>query len=125
MVKKEFGTMRLMDVKAVVDYFTTKSDRGTAEDIGVSGAFMTSLHRRGYVKMVDTKPAFLCIDESTQTYKKIEVYVYALEVSPFVLMTEYKESRERMSEAQKTRAEALIEQAQEKLEHAKQLLQNI
>ncbi len=125
MVKKEFGTMQLMSVKAVVDYFTTKADRGTAEDIGVSGSFMSSLCRRGYAKVVDVKSGFVCIDEYTQTYRKVDVNVYALAVRPSVLAMAYKESRERMSEVQKTRAEALIDKAQEKLEHAKLLLQNI
>ena len=124
MVKKEFGTLQMMNVKAVIDYFSTNHS-GKARDIGVSGSFMSSLCARGYAKIIDTVEEFVLVDSYNNLYKKVEVNVYALKVAPSTLAVEYNVSRERMAIAEKTKAEILIEAAQVRLRDAENLLKGI
>lgn len=124
MVKKEFGTLQMMNVKAVIDYFSTHRS-GKAKDIGVSGSFMTSLCRRGYAKVTDTTEEFVLVDSYDDLYKKVEVNVYALTVAPSALANYYNASRERMATVEKTKAETLIDCAKQKLTEAERLLQGI
>ena len=123
MVKKNFGEMRMMDVKKVVDYFAHNKS-GKARDIGVSGSFMSSLCARGYAKVVGTEDEFVCID-GNDLYKKIEVNVYGLKVTPLALAGEYNASRKKMAMAEKTKAEELIGLAQNRLRDAENLLKGI
>lgn len=124
MVKKEFGTLQMMNVKAVIDYFSTHRN-GKAKDIGVSGSFMSSLCARGYAKIIDTEEEFVLVDSYSNLYKKVEINVYALKVAPSTLVVEYNASRERMATVEKTKAETLIGCAKQKLMEAEQLLQGI
>jgi hypothetical protein len=124
MVKKEFGTLQMMNVKAVIDYFSTNHS-GKARDIGVSGSFMSSLCARGYAKVIDTAEEFVLVDSYNNLYRKVEINVYALKVAPSTLAVEYNASRERMATAEKTKAETLIGCAKQKLMEAEQLLQGI
>lgn len=124
MIKKEFGTLQVMNVKAVIDYFSTHHS-GKAKDIGVSGSFMTSLCARGYAKVTDTVEEFVLVDSYNELYKKVEVNVYALKVAPSTLAVEYNTSRERMATIEKTKAEGLIECAKQRLTEAERLLQGI
>lgn len=123
MVKKNFGKMRMMDVKKVVDYFAHNKS-GKARDIGVSGSFMSSLCARGYAKVVGTEDEFVCID-GNDLYKKIEVNVYGLKITPSTLAVEYNTSREKMAMIEKFKAKALIGMAQDKLRDAENLLKGI
>jgi hypothetical protein len=124
MVKKEFGTLQMMNVKAVIDYFST-SHSGKAKDIGVSGSFMSSLCARGYAKVIDTAEEFVLVDSYNNLYRKVEINIYALKVAPSTLAVEYNASRERMATAEKTKAETLIGCAKQKLMEVEQLLQGI
>lgn len=124
MVKKEFGTLKVESVKAIVAYFSS-SARGQASEIGVSGSLMSSLCARGYAKVVDVVPAFVCIDGRSQTYKKVEVNVYALTVAPSVLYDFYCSSVERIALTKKSQAERLVEVAKSKLDEVEALLKSI
>ena len=124
MIKKEFGTLQKNNIKAVVDYFTDNA-RGKAKDIGVSGSLMTSLYRRGYAKVVDTAEEFVLVDSYNDLYKKVEVNVYALNVTPSALANYYNSSRKRMAKIEKTKAETLIDCAKKRLTEAENLLQGI
>ena len=124
MVKKEFGTLQKNNIKAVVDYFTNNR-QGKAKDIGVSGSLMTSLCRRGYAKVVDTAEEFVLVDSYNNLYKKVEVNVYALNVTPSALANYYNSSRELMAKIEKTKAETLIDCAKKRLTEAENLLQGI
>lgn len=123
MVQKNFGEMRIMDVKSVVDYFSHNRN-GKARDIGVSGSFMTSLCSRGYARVVGTEYEFVCID-GNDLYKRVEVNVYGLKITPLALADEYNASREKMAIIEKTRAEELIGKAREMLRDAENLLKGI
>lgn len=124
MVKKEFGTLQKNNIKAVVDYFVNNK-QGKAKDIGVSGSLMTSLCRRGYAKVVDVAEEFVLVDSYNNLYKKVEVNVYALNITPYTLAVEYNSSREKMAKVEKTKAETLIDCAKKRLTEAEQLLQGI
>ena len=124
MVKKEFGTLQMKNVKAVVDYFAN-NEQGKAKDIGVSGSLMTSLCRRGYAKVVDVAEEFVLVDSYNNLYKKVEVNVYALSIAPSTLAVEYNTSRERMANVEKVKAETLIQAAQARLRDAENLLHGI
>ena len=124
MVKKEFGTLQKNNIKAVVDYFAN-NEQGKAKDIGVSGSLMTSLCRRGYAKVVDTAEEFVFVDSYNDLYKKVEVNVYALNVTPSALANYYNSSRKRMAKVEKTKAETLIDCAEKRLTEAENLLQGI
>lgn len=124
MVKKEFGTLNIENVEKVVTFFSS-SARGQASEIGVSGSFMSSLCARGYAKIVDVENAFICVNEYSQTYKKVEVNVYALIVSPSALYDFYCSSVERIALTKKSNAERLIEIAKCKLDEAEELLKSI
>jgi hypothetical protein len=123
MVQKNFGEMRMMDVKKVVDYFSHNRN-GKARDIGVSGSFMSSLCARGYAKIVDTEDEFVCVD-GNNLYKKVEVNVYGLKITPLALAGEYNTSREKMAMVEKTKAEELIGKARNMLRDAENLLKGI
>lgn len=123
MVKKNFGEMRMMDVKAVVDYFSHNKN-GKARDIGVSGSFMSSLCARGYAKVVGTEYEFVCID-GNELYRRVEVNVYGLKIAPLALAGEYNASREMMATIEQFKAKALIGMAQDKLREAENLLKGI
>ena len=124
MIKKEFGTLQMANIKAIIDYFSTNYS-GKAKDIGVSGSLMTSLCRRGYAKVVGVAEEFVLVDTASNLYKKVEVNVYALIVAPSTLAVEYNTSRERMAKVEKTKAEALIEAAKMRLTEAEWLLQGV
>ena len=124
MVKKEFGTLQMMNVKAVIDYFSTNHS-GKAKDIGVSGSFMSSLCARGYAKVIGTTEEFVLIDSYDNLYKKVAINVYALSIAPSTLAVEYNASRERMATVEKIKAETLIGCAKQRLLEAEQLLQGI
>ena len=124
MIKKEFGTLQKNNIKAVVDYFTNNR-QGKAKDIGVSGSLMTSLCRRGYAKVVDTAEEFVLVDSYNNLYKKVEVNIYALNVTPSALANYYNSSRKLMAKVEKTKAETLIDCAKKRLTEAENLLQGI
>jgi hypothetical protein len=123
MVKKEFGTLKVESIKAIVAYFSS-STRGRASEIGVSGSLMSSLRARGYAKVVDVVPAFVRID-GRSTYKKVYVNVYALTVAPSALYDLYCSSVERIALTKKSQAEKLVESAKYKLNEVEVLLKSI
>ena len=125
MVKKEFGTLDINKAKAVVNYFSSKASRGRARDIGVSGSFMSSLCARGYAKVAGVAEEYICIDKDSNLHKKVEVNIYELTISAAQLAAAYNNSRGRMADVEKTKAETLISCAQDRLNEAKRLLEKI
>lgn len=121
MVKKEFGTNKIENVKAVVNFFS-QNTRGTAAEIDTSGSFMRSLCDRGYATVVDTNYAMVCINEYAGLYRKIPINVYALTVSPTQLYDFYCSSVTRLADIKKSNAECLIAQAKDKLTEVESML---
>ena len=121
MVKKEFGTNKIENVKTVVSFFS-QNERGTAKEIGASGSFMHSLCDRGYVRVVDTISAMVCVNEYSQLYRKMPINVYALTISPSQLYDFYCASVTRLADIKKSDAECLIAQANDKLTAVESML---
>jgi hypothetical protein len=125
MIKKEIGEMRSDSVKKVVEYFNHIAQRGTAKDIGVSGSFMTSLCARGYMRVVDTEESFICIDESRNLYQKVEINIYAPAKPIKVMFGDYCQSINKLAEAEKAKANTMIECAKNRLTSAQCLISRI
>ena len=51
----------------------------TSEDVGISGQTLSWLAKYGVLKVIGKKNAFVCIDEYEETYKKVEINVYAVD----------------------------------------------
>lgn len=125
MIKKEIGEMKSDSMKKVVEYFDHIAQRGTARDIGVSGSFMSSLCARGYMRVVDTEESFVCVDESRDLYRKVEVNVYAPAKPIKALFSDYCKSINRLAETEKSKANSMIECAKDRLTSAQSLLSRI
>lgn len=125
MIKKEMGEMKSDSMKKVMDYFSHTAERGTASEIGVSGSFMSSLCGRGYMGIVDTREAFICVDESRELYRKIEINVYA-PIKPInTLFNDYCQSINRIADVEKTKANSMIECAKNRLTSAQAIISRI
>ena len=125
MIKKEIGEMKSESMKKVVEYFSNNAKRGTAKEIGVSGSFMSSLCARGYMKIVDTEEGFVCVDTSRDLYRKVEVNVYAPAKPIKVMFADYCKSINILADAEKRKANAMIECAKDKLTAAQCLIGRI
>lgn len=121
MVKKEFGTNKVENVKAVVKFFS-QNNRGTAAEIDVSGSFMRSLCDRGYAIVVDTIFTMVSIDSSDTLYRKMPINVYALTISPSQLYDFYCASVTRLATIEKEKAFYMIESAKSKLTEVENIL---
>ncbi len=125
MVKKEIGEMRSDSMKKVVEYFNHIAQRGTAKDIGVSGSFMTSLCKRGYMRIVDTEESFICVDESRDLYRKVEINVYAPAKPIKTMFADYCKSINKLADAEKAKANLMIECAKDRLTSAQSIISRI
>ena len=125
MIQKEIGEMKSESIKKVVEYFNHIAQRGTAKDIGVSGSFMTSLCKRGYMRIVDTEEHFICVDESRDLYRKVEVNIYAPAKPIKAMFVDYCHSINRLAEAEKAKANSMIECAKDRLTSAQCLIGRI
>jgi hypothetical protein len=125
MIKKEIGEMRSDSVKKVIEYFDHIAHRGTAKDIGVSGSFMSSLCARGYMRIVDTEEQFVCIDESRDLYRKIEINIYAPAKPIKTMFADYCHSINKLADAEKAKANTMIECAKNRLTSAQCLISRI
>ena len=125
MVKKEIGEMNSESIERVVEYFNHIALRGTAKDIGVSGSFMMSLCKRGYMRIVDTEEQFVCINEEKNLYRRIEINIYAPAKPIKTMFYDYCKSIHRLADAEKAKANAMIECAKDKLASAQCLLSRI
>ena len=125
MIKKEIGEMKSESIKKVMEYFNHTAKRGTAKDIGVSGSFMSSLCKRGYMRIIDTEESFICIDESRDLYKKVEVNVYAPAKPIKTMFVDYCHSINKLADAEKEKANSMIECAKNRLTSAQRLISRI
>lgn len=125
MIKKEIGEMNSESVKKVLEYFNHIAHRGTAKDIGVSGSFMSSLCARGYMRVADTEASFICVDESRDLYKKVEVNIYAPAKSIKALYNDYCTSINKLAEIEKVKATTMIECAKNRLTSAECFISRI
>lgn len=124
-VSTPLANMNVESAMKVANYFAQNPyAKATAAELDVSGAFMTSLVRRGYVNVVGERDCgFRCVGDGL--YRKNLAHEYSLRItaeefwSDFVLSTNDKANRLKHS------ATYDIEVAQRKLDKAKALLTKV
>lgn len=121
MIKSSIANLNYETMQKVVNFFTSHR-MGTAEEIGASGSFMTSLRDRGMVRVTDTKSVFVMIDEYRELYKKTEINIYELAKPLELIKSYYNTECERQAMIKKERAKEVIEGAKTLLEVADELL---
>ena len=121
MIKSSISNLNYETMQKVVIFFTSHAV-GTAEEIGASGSFMTSLRDRGMVRIAGTKTVFVKVDEYRELYKKTEINLYELARPLELIKSYYNTECERQAMIKKERAKEVIEGAKTLLEVADELL---
>ena len=111
MVKSSIANLNRGSVLKVVAFFSDK-EQGKANDIGVSGAFMTSLRKRGYIKVVATEETFVLVDERNDLYRKMSINVYGLVKPISSLLDDYCEKAEQVEIEKINKANDIIRHAE-------------
>ena len=111
MVKSSIANLNRGSVLKVVAFFSDK-EQGKANDIGVSGAFMTSLRKRGYIKVVATEETFVLVDERNDLYRKMSINVYGLVKPISSLLDDYCEKAEQVEIEKINKAHDIIRHAE-------------
>ena len=121
MIKSSISNLNYETMQKVVIFFTSHTV-GTAEEIGASGSFMTSLRDRGMVRIAGTKTVFVKVDEYRELYKKTEINLYELARPLELIKSYYNTGCERQAMIKKERAKEVIEGAKTLLEVTDELL---
>lgn len=121
MIKSSISNLNYETMQKVVNFFTYHAV-GTAEEIGASGSFMTSLRDRGMVRINGTKTVFIKVDEYRELYKKTEINIYELARPLELIKSYYNTECERQAMIKKEKAKEVIEGAKTLLEVADELL---
>ena len=122
-VLSPLGKMDFESVKKVAEFYLTHPF-ATAAELGVSGAFMSSLVKRGYAKVVGKREGdFFPVGNGL--YRKSEVNEYVLTVSVSEFWSDFVLSAKDVAYNAKYNATKHIEYAQSKLSEAKTLLDNV
>lgn len=111
MVKSSIANLNVGSILKVVAFFSDK-EQGKANEIGVSGAFMTSLRKRGYIKVVGTEETFVLIDQHNDLYRKMSVNIYGLVKPVNSLLEDYYDKAESVEVEKINKAHAVIRQAE-------------
>lgn len=123
----DFGKANFESVKKVAEHFCNVGATcpSTADEMGVSGSFMSSLVGRNVVKVVGKKEVFVCIDECRQLYRRYEVNLYVLTITASDFWNLYVRGVERRCNEMKNSAETLVSVAKDKLTEVENLLAKI
>jgi hypothetical protein len=111
-MKSAITNLNQGNIIKVANYFTTKQE-GKAKDIGVSGAMMTSLCKRGYVQVIRKEEDFLCVGDNL--YRKIEINVYAMARPTSRLLADYLSTAEKEIVKEIEKAEKMLHAEEQKL----------
>lgn len=124
-VSTPLSNMNIESAIKVANYFAQNPyAKATAAELGVSGAFMTSLVRRGYVNVAGERDCgFRYVGDGL--YRKNMAHEYCLRVAPVDFWNDYVLSTNNKANRLKDDATCCIEVAQHKLEEAKSLLAKI
>ena len=124
-VSTPLANMNMESAMKVANYFAQNPyATPTAAELDVSGAFMTSLVRRGYVNVVGERDCgFRHIGDGL--YRKNMVNEYSLRVSATEFWNDFVLSTNNKAECLKISATTDIESAQRKLDEAKNLLTKV
>ena len=124
-VSTPLADMNVESAIKVANYFAQNPyARATAAELDVSGAFMTSLVRRGYVNVVGERDCgFRYVGDGL--YRKNMAHEYSLRVTAEQFWNDYTLSSNNKAKCLKDSATYDIEVAQRKLDEAKNLLTRI
>ena len=124
-VSTPLADMNVESAIKVANYFAQNPDaKATAAELDVSGAFMTSLVRRGYVNVVGERDCgFRYVGDGL--YRKNMAHEYSLRVSAKEFWNDYTLSSNNKAKCLKDSATYDIEVAQRKLDEAKNLLTKV
>ena len=124
-VSTPLANMNVESAMKVANYFAQSPyAKATAAELGVSGAFMTSLVRRGYVNVVGERDCgFRHVGDGL--YRKNIANEYSLRVSATEFWNDFVLSTNNKAECLKISATSNIEVAQRKLDEAKNLLTKV
>ena len=124
-VETPLADMNIESAIKVATYFAQNPyAKATATELDVSGAFMTSLVRRGYVNVVGERDCgFRYVGNGL--YRKNMAHEYSLRVTAEEFWNDYTLSTSNKAKNLKDRAIYDIEVAQYKLEEAKNLLSKV
>lgn len=114
-MKSAITNLNQGNIIKVANYFTANQE-GKAKDIGVSGAMMTSLCKRGYVQVIRKDEEFLCIGDNL--YRKIEINVYAMARPTSRLLADYLSTAEKEIVKKIEKAEKVLHAGEKELNHA-------
>ena len=116
MVKSSITNLNRGSILKVVAYFSDK-EQGKANEIGVSGAFMTSLRKRGYIKVVATEETFVLVDERNDLYRKMSINVYGLVKPISSLLDDYCDKAEKIEIDKINKAHNIIRHAEAEIKN--------
>ena len=124
-VSTPLANMNMESAMKVANYFAQDPfAKATAAELDVSGAFMTSLVRRGYVNVVGERDCgFRYVGDGL--YRKNMAHEYSLKVSATEFWNDFVLSINNKANCQKNRAIYDIEVAQRKLDEVKNLLTKV
>lgn len=125
-VKTPLAKMNIADVKKVVDFFYTHpiDTLATASEIGVSGSFMTSLVKRGYVKVARKRLGeFYPVGDGLYRRREYNEYYMTCPVEEF--WHDYVKSTQLIATNLKESATCHIYLAREKLSEAVMMLERV
>ena len=124
-VNTPLANMNVESATKVAAYFAQNPyAKATAAELDVSGAFMTSLVRRGYVNVVGERDCgFRHVGDGL--YRKNVVNEYCLRVTAEEFWDDYTLSSHNKAKCLKISATTDIESAQRKLDEAKAILSKV
>ena len=120
------SSMKLEVISKVIDYYTQHGfqEPATAAELGASGAFMSSLVKRGYAKVSGKRENGFQY-AGNGLYRKLECNEYHLLVPADWLWHDYVTSMKEVATDKKDAAIACLDAAQQKLQEAKEMLEKV
>ena len=123
----EFGKANFESVKKIAEHFNNvgAGTPSAAADMDVSGSFMSSLLRRGIVKVAGLKEMFVKVEGTENLYRRYEARLYVLTITASDFWKMYVRDVERQCNIKKQDAEAYVSAAKDKLREVECLLDKV
>jgi hypothetical protein len=124
-IQTPIGEMDMEQMKYVISFFEKDPCAlATSKDLGCSGAFLTSLVRRGYLHIAGTQDCgFIPIGDGL--YKKGEVNVYALSAPLHRLKDDFVHSVEHIADGKNRSIQETIMRAESRLREVREMLEQL
>lgn len=125
-VSAPLATMSMEVMTKIVNHYKDRPhlEVATAAELGASGSFMTSLVRRGYAVAAGKRENGFQY-AGNGLYRKLEVNEYHLLVPAEWLWHDYVLSMKEVATAKKNAAIVCLDEAQQKLQDAREMLEKV